>query len=168
MNICPPQNFVEYFRSAFVYFLLVASVASSCAVLISRPVSKYDQYAIESEIREVVAPVRETEEQFDFVICSFGSSEPQLMPIAEVAGELLMTVLFAIPATAVLVFVSVFATLFPCLDTAIYLSAASVSFIFYTAYYWLSIGYLIYNTPGDWGPFREDLKMLSILDDGKR
>ncbi|MCO6509639.1 MAG: hypothetical protein J5I65_02500 [Aridibacter famidurans] len=169
MNICPKPNFIDYFRSPFVYIVLVASVAASFAVLASRPIQKFEQYAIELEIGKFTRsdPSPAELEEFEFVFCCFGGCGPDLLDVAAVLGEVLMTFLFLLPAIGVLAFISLFYTILPGFDPAHYQAAASIAFIFYTSYYWLSIGYLIYNTPGDWGPFREDLKMLSILDDKK-
>ncbi|QQS39894.1 MAG: hypothetical protein IPM63_10980 [Acidobacteriota bacterium] len=169
MNICPPPHFIDFFRSPFVYMVLVASVAASCAVLVTRPVQKFERYSIETEMFQRLEPTPvEEKEQFEFVFYCVGRNRLQVLEVADDIGDVVMTLLFLFPAVTALIFTIVITTLIPGLDPVHYQAAASVSFIFYTSYYWLSIGYLIYNTPGDWGPFREDLKMLSILDDGKR
>lgn len=168
MNINPPPHFVDFFRSPFVYMVLVASVAASCAVLATRPAQKFERYSVENEMHNKIDPSHAIEgEQFEFTVCQFGRSGPDLLEMADALGDVLMTFLFLLPAIAVLIFISAVMTLLPSLDPGQYQAAISIAFIYYTSFYWLSIGYLIYNPPGDWGPFRKDLKIISILDDKK-
>ncbi|REJ75408.1 MAG: hypothetical protein DWQ47_07995 [Acidobacteria bacterium] len=169
MNINPPEHFVEFFRSRFVFVVLIASVIASCAVLSTRPVKKIEQYKIEAEIRQTAGQESDSVQGEQFVFHSgIRSSGPNLLELADSFGDIVLSILFLPSFLAVLILVSVSTVVVPNANPLFLEAAASIAFVFYTAYYWLSISYLIYNPPGDWGPFHEEFKLPSILDAGKK
>ncbi|HUF04805.1 MAG TPA: hypothetical protein VMM38_11605 [Aridibacter sp.] len=158
----PSERFVDFFTSPFVYVWLFASVFASVFMLANNPIElpgPSPSHSFEASVSG------ESETQFEFTSC-YGYSGPSVTEFLEnEVIEPLRIILFGPPALIVLFIAVVLVNLFPGADPAYYFAAGSVAFLFYNAFYWMTIAYFITRLHEDYIPEHPRSGLISIFED---
>lgn len=161
-----PERFIEFFSSPFVYVFLFASVFTSlCYIGSDSFIQKHSHRNSDLRFHSSTETPSSDGEKFEFSFCTRGRG-PDTFDVFESVGGFLFVIFLLPPAAAMWAFISVIESLLPLPDASVHSTAATVAFVFYNAYWWITIAFVVDYLHGVLNLDRKFKPMISIFPGG--
>jgi hypothetical protein len=160
----PSQHLTDFFTSPLVYYILVASIIASIAYINS------EAFIFEHRHADPDLVFRSTDDYFDGEGEKFNFSfsayrGPNTFDVLEGTGSLLFGLLLLPSAIVTGIFVAFFKTAFPGLGPTAYFAATAIAYVYFNAYYWVTLAYAAESLFNEITADRKPMKVLSIFDE---